>query len=259
MKKNPIPKKTMNLLFLDTETTDLEQRRLVQLAYKRYGSDEVFNGLFKPPISITAGASEQNHIVDEDVANAPIFAGSEHAQVLQEILKDHILIAHNAAFDMEVLKNEGVETRMHICTQKVAQSIFDDPAMEKFSQQYLRYYLKLYKTEPEKRYIAHDAYGDIMVLEKLFLYIFTKMQQDNKTGARETIAQMVNISMNPILLKRLTYGKHKGKTYEELARTDPSYLAWIRDKKEGTSPDELFTIKTVLAKMYAAADNARVV
>ncbi len=248
----------MNLLFLDTETTDLEQRRLVQLAYKRYGSDDVFNGMFKPPISITPGASEQNHIVDEDVENSPIFKDSEYAKHLQDILKDHILIAHNAAFDTEVLRNEGVETKMYICTQKVAQSIFDDPAMEKFSQQYLRYYLKLYKTEPEKRYIAHDAYGDIMVLEKLFTYLFTKMQQDSGLGAKETIAQMVNITMNPLLLKRITYGKHKGKTYEELSRLEPTYLVWIRDKKEGTSPDELFTIKHYLDKIREVA-NARVV
>lgn len=243
----------MNLIFLDTETTDLNDRRLVQLAYKKYGLPEVFDQMYKPPIPITPGASEQNHIVNEDVEKCPVFIGSEAASTLQTVLKNHILIAHNAEFDIAVLKNEGVETKMYICTQKIAQSILDDPKIEKFSMQYLRYCLGLYKTEPKERYIAHDAFGDIMVLEQLFLYLFAKMSADMKaTNEKEVIAKMINISMNPLLLRRVNFGKHAGKTWEELAKTDPSYLVWVRDKKDGKSPDELFTVTYYIDKIMNA-------
>lgn len=242
----------MKILFLDTETTDLEDRRLVQLAYKAYGSDDVYDQMFKPPVPIKAGASEQNQIVNEDVEDCPVFAGSEDAAKLQEILNANILVAHNAEFDISVLKNEGVETKWYICTQKVAQSILDDPGIERFSMQFLRYYLGLYKTEPNPRYIAHDAYGDIMVLEALFTYLLTKIQKDDKIGAREAIQKMGSISMNPLLLKRVNFGKHAGKLWSELAQTEPSYLVWVRDKKDNKSPDELFTVQYYLDKIYGA-------
>lgn len=248
----------MNLLFLDTETTDLEDRRLVQLAYKKYGSDDVFDQMYKPPISIKPGASEQNHIVDEDVADCPPFQGSDDAAAIRKLLEDHILIAHNAEFDISVLKNEGVETKYYICTQKIAQSILDDPKIEKFSMQFLRYFLGLYKTEPNPRYIAHDAYGDIMVLEQLFIYLFSKMKHDSGLEEREVITKMINISMNPLLLRRVNFGKHAGMLWSELAQKEPSYLTWIRDKKDNKSPDELFTVNYYLDKIYNTS-NARVV
>jgi hypothetical protein len=63
---------------------------------------------------------------------------------------------------------------------------------------------------------------------------------------------MINVSINPLLLRRITYGKHNGKTYEQIAREDASYLTWIRDKKEGVSEDELFTVKHHIGKIYGA-------
>lgn len=241
----------MSLIFLDTETTDLEQKRLVQLAYKQRGSDDVYDSLFKPPVPISAGASATSHITNEDVADCPVFAESEDAGILGEILTNHVLVAHNAKFDVEVLQNEGVTTNWYICTQKIAQSLLDDPEIEKFSLQYLRYYLGLYKLEDQKA-VAHDAYGDIIVLENLFNYLFNIIKDSTGQEDKEVIASMINTSVNPLLLKRITYGKHNGKTYEQVAREDASYLTWIRDKKEGASEDELFTVKYHIGKIYNA-------
>jgi len=241
----------MNLLFLDTETTDLEQKRLVQLAYKKWGGDDIFDLMFKPPIPIGAGASSVSHITNEDVADCQAFAESEDAGVLGELLKDHVLVAHNAKFDIEVLANEGVQTHNYICTQKIAQHFLDNPDIEKFSLQYLRYYLGLYRDEPKDRHIAHDALGDIMVLENLFKYLFDIIKNSTGKGDKEVIVDMINISVNPLLLRRITYGKHNGKTYEQVAREDASYLTWIRDKKDGASEDELFTVNHHIAKIYS--------
>ena len=52
----------MHLILLDTETTDLQNARLIQLAYKNLGSGEVVNEFFKPPVPISYGAMATHHV-----------------------------------------------------------------------------------------------------------------------------------------------------------------------------------------------------
>jgi exodeoxyribonuclease X len=51
--------------------------------------------------------------------------------------------AHNAAFDVDILKKEGIEPKSVICTLKHARYFDKDGVIPRYSLQYLRYYLKL--------------------------------------------------------------------------------------------------------------------
>ena len=79
------------------------------------------------------------------------------------------MVAHNAAFDVDMLKKEGIEPKSVICTLKLARYFDKEGMIPKYGLQYLRYYLKLNVDA-----IPHTALGDILVLEALFNRIHAK-------------------------------------------------------------------------------------
>ncbi len=237
----------MDLIFLDTETTGTApgQDHMIQLAYK-VENGETVDELFTPPSPISFEAMAVHHITQKQLEGKPIFQDSEHFQKLSDLLQDHILVAHNAAFDMGVLRGEKVFTKHYICTFKVAHQYLENDINGKplsgRSLQYLRYALDL----DEMELTAHDALSDIIVLEKLFYKLYELLKQELKTEDREQIlAHMQDISSKPILLKKIRFGKHRGKTFAEIAETDLSYLEWLSKQSE-LDEDLKYTLKHYL-------------
>jgi DNA polymerase III epsilon subunit-like protein len=223
----------MSLIFLDTETTGTSGTdRMVQLAYKVKDGEDV-NEMFKPPFPISFEAMAVHNITSKMIENKPEFAGSKTQQKLQELLKNNILVAHNATFDMAVLRGEGVFPSKYICTFKVAHRYLDKDQngndLSGRSLQYLRYALDL----DDIAATAHDAYGDIIILEKLFDYLYYHLVEVLKTDNEQTILDnMIDISSKPILLKHVKFGKHRGKTWQEVAASEPGYLEWLSNQSD---------------------------
>jgi DNA polymerase III epsilon subunit-like protein len=69
---------------------------------------------------------------------------------------------------------------------------------------------------------AHDALGDIKVLEALFGRLHAKFQENDKL--MDPVQEMIHISRNPVLIARMPYGKHKGMLFSEVPR---DYLEWL--------------------------------
>lgn len=225
----------MNLIFLDTETTGLDEKaRLVQLAYKSIENKETVNELFKPPILIGFDAMAVTNITNEMVEDKQFFAGSETKLKLLKLLSEGgCLVAHNAKFDIKILDNEGIVVDRHICTEKVARSVIDS---ENYKLQYLRYSLELYKKVDDSTVVAHNALGDITILEKLFEYLIEKMSLDS--GGQEGIFEkMINISKNPSLLRKIGFGKYRNMEFKMLRQTDKGYLEWLT-RQEFIAQDE---------------------
>ena len=232
----------MQIIVLDTETTDLDKdARLIQLAYKNIMTGEVVDEYFKPPVPISYGAMATNHITEEMVADKPIFDGSDHQANLIKVLEDNILVAHNALFDINILKNEGVKTNKYIDTLRVSMHLLD---CEQYKLQYLRYFLKL-----DVEGLAHNASGDIAVLEPLFEHLKNIVKDKFSLDSDNEIFQkMMELTQTPILLEVFTFGKYNGKTFEEVNRVDPGYLKWLYEsesKKDQLSQNEelVYTLK----------------
>ena len=134
-----------------------------------------------------------------------------------------IVVAHNAKFDISMLRYEGIDPPKVICTLKLARYLDKDSVIPQYNLQYLRYYLDL-KVEAK----AHDAMGDIIVLEALFRRIYVRFESD---GIKDIESEMIRISNGPILIARIPFGKHKGMLFREIP-TD--YLVWLN----GTDLDE---------------------
>jgi exodeoxyribonuclease X len=225
-------------IFLDTETTgNGPEDRLCQIAFKPENG-EIVSGLFNPGKPISIDAMVVHHITDKMVQDQPPFMGSDEYTKLQELVRDenNVIVAHNVQFDMQMLHREGIFTPRTICTLKLARYLDKNGVIPKYNLQYLRYFLGL-----EINAKAHDASGDILVLEALFDRLRAKFQENDKL--KDRVAEMIRISSNPVLLPRMPFGKHKGILFSEVPQ---DYLEWL----SGTELDEdmAFTVKHYLGQ-----------
>ena len=168
------------LIFFDTETTgNTDKDYLCQLAYKIVAPNHeeqasTFCELYKPPIKIPPEASAVHHITNKMVADLPTFAESGDKEKIKKLFEDenNLLVAHNAIFDLAMIKKEGILPKQFICTLRIARYLDPEGKIERYNLQYLRYLLEL-----EVEATAHDALGDVLVLEKLFERLFNKIKE----------------------------------------------------------------------------------
>ena len=229
-----------DFLFLDTETTgnDLLNDRLFQLCYK---NNEIFESeYFKPPVPISIKSQSITHITNREVQEKEPFAESIMKNDVSILLKEKILVAHNAVFDIAMLVHEGVDVPRFICTLKLARALDTEAIIPEYNLQYLRYYLDL-RVDAH----AHDARDDVLVLEALFKRLYAKILETHPDPTA-AIEEMIAISLRPSLFTMLPFGKHRGKRVEEVVIADRSYVQWLLEQKlqkpEGEE-DWIFTLK----------------
>lgn len=215
-----------NLVFLDTETTGKGiADRLCQVAYSFKGEEA--DALFKPPVPIQVEAMAITHITNEMVADKEVFIGSEFQKKLSDILSGgNILVAHNAQFDVDMLRKENVKVNHVIDTLKIAHHLDQEAKIPKHGLQYLRYFLDLNIQDV----VPHSALGDVRVLEKLFERLFQKILAEFREESK-AIDEMMRISSLPILMKKFPFGKYNGQMVTDVAKTDAGYLRWLLDSK----------------------------
>ena len=205
-------------IYLDIKTTgNGPADRLCQIAFKIKGGYTV-NELFNPRMPISIDAMTVHHITNEMEVEKPQFRNSDTWRKLQDLINSdgNVMVAHNSAFDVDMLKKEGIEPKNVICTLKLARYFDKDGVIPKYGLQYLRYYLKLNVDAT-----PHTALGDILVLEALFNRIYAKAVIE---FGDDTVAKMIELSSKPVLYRKMPFGKHKGLRMEEVPL---DYLQWL--------------------------------
>lgn len=240
----------MNVIFIDTETTGNEPKtdRLMEICYKLRGENKIECELFKPPLPISVKSQSVTHITNEMVAGKAPFQGSQMYQDLEKLLKENILVAHNAPFDIAILEAEGLHVPRFIDTLRLARDADPEAVIPEYNLQFLRYYLKL-NVEDAK---AHDAKSDVRVLEALFERLFEKIQKE-ETDEQKALEKMTEISKTPSLMKKFTFGKYKGMLVADILKTDRNYLEWLYNQKvqnseDGQDVDWIYTLEQSLKK-----------
>ena len=220
----------MKVIFFDTETTgNREADRLCQLAVKERGVVKpVVNAMYKPPLRIMFEAMAIHHITEKMVADRPSFAEAPEYKKVKKLFEDEdtVSVAHNAAFDLGMLAREGVVPSNTICTYKVARTLDVDEKMGHYKLQFLRYLLGI-----EVEANAHDAMGDVLVLEGIFEHLMAQMIEE-KGSEEVAIEEMIAISARPLLFTTIRFGKHKGKKIEDVVRADRNYVEWLLAEKK---------------------------
>lgn len=237
-------------IFFDTETTGITNNDfLCQIAWKLEGQEEIESGLFKPQVPISIDSMAICHITNKMVDDKPPFKDSETWQKFKKLTEDknNVFIAHNAKFDIGMLEREDIKITEYIDTLKIAQFLDRDGSLPKYNLQYLRYF---YGIEIEA--IAHDARGDIVVLEAVFKFLKEKLSELTKETGSDLTKRMITISYEPLLIRHFTFGKYNGRQISEVAQIDPEYLRWLLTQKEinpsETDEDWLYTLKYYLNK-----------
>lgn len=242
------------LLYIDTETTDVQSKDLLQVAFVTDDPNIWLNSFVKPRQEITFGSMAIHNITPEDVEDReyfedalvpedgkdPEFTGTSLKEYLEFLSKKYVFVAHNSDFDVEVLEKKGIHIEDPICTLKVARNALttqDGKDLESYKLQYLRYYLGLYKTEDRDHMTAHDALSDVYFLRDLFNHL--------KDNTKLSIENMQLITKQPQIMREMSFGKYMGKTFEEIERTDREYLEWLVDSMSD-KPDLQWNAKRAL-------------
>ena len=242
------------IIFFDTETTgNGEHDRLCQLAIKERGvAEPIIDALYNPPVPISIESMAIHHITPKMVADRPLFIDSAEYKSMKNIFEseDVVAVAHNAAFDLAMLGREGIVPRTTTCTYKVAYALDTKETVGTYRLQYLRYLLGL-----EVEAVAHDAWGDVLVLEALFERLLKKLIEQE--GSEESaLAKMIEISAEPLLFTTIRFGKYNGKRLEEIAKNDRGYLEWLLKQKEEKpvgEEDWIYTLKHYLQSVEKTA------
>jgi len=212
------------LRVIDIETTGIDPATdaIVEIAsvdmVRGGGITNAMDSLVRPNRPIPPAASAVHHIVDEDVNNAPLLG-----EVIERFKGADYYVAHNCEFEQRFFLAQGVALGPWICTYKCALRVW--PNLLGHSNQELRYALGRATPFPgfERSSIApHRAMYDVIVTAAIL--------EELIKAARW--ADLVQWSRQPALHTRLHFGKYRGKRYDEVARSDPSYLDWIIDRSE---------------------------
>jgi len=237
------------IIFFDTETTGNEPQKdfLCQLAYK--SGNKVFCELYKPYLSIPPEASAITHITNKMVADKPYFKESKDYINVKKFFEapESVVVAHNAKFDLSIIEKENIKPNNFICTLRVARYLDKDNVIPQYKLQYLRYFLDI-----EIEATAHDALGDVLVLEKLFERLLSKIEKEENIDEDKAIKRMIDISSHPSLMNIFNFGKYNGRKISEVVDIDRGYLEWMLAQKEQNPDNEedwIYTLRHYLGML----------
>ncbi|MFI5453218.1 exonuclease domain-containing protein [Pedobacter sp. UC225_61] len=248
------------LAFFDLEATGINigVDRIVEIAILKAmpdGSEVILTKRINPEMSIPLVTSLIHGIYDEDIKNEPTFGAV--AKEIAAFIGDSDLAGYNSnKFDIPMLLEEflrvGVDFDMSDRKFVDVQNIF-----HQMEQRTLK---AAYKFYCEKDIInAHSAEADIKATYEVLLAQLDKYQdiefedkQGNKSKPVQNDVDLLHsfTNMNKVVdfagrmvynekgEETINFGKHKGKTVEQVFDAEPSYYAWM---KQGDFP--LYTKK----------------
>ncbi|MFT5360221.1 MAG: exodeoxyribonuclease X [Candidatus Paceibacteria bacterium] len=236
------------LIFIDTETTgNLPEDKIIQVAYRTTDDSSDVNELFSPGMPIKIGAMAVHHMTEKMLEGKPVFQGSPtYTDLESRFSNGEIFIAHNAKFDVGMVEKEGLTVGPVIDTLKIARFLDPQGKIESYAMQYLRYFLGI-----EIEAVAHDAFGDILVLEQLFWRLLKKIMEKENISSDLAVDAMVDISSRPSMIHFFQFGKHKNSSLEEVSKKDRGYLEWLLKQKladDQRDEDWVYTLEHWLGK-----------
>lgn len=203
----------IRLIILDTETSGLKDPRPCEIAWVECDTalnivDQV-TSLIDPECAISPGASGVHGITNDMVAHMPTmheFFSVVHDDPLG--YGDILFCAHNAAYDLPLVKPHIGNLVGTLCTLKLARRIYPDAENHKL--QTLRYTFGLDAGD------AHRAMGDAVTTHALL----KQMVRDTGLSVLDLHA-WVN---QPQFVDTINFGKHKGCKLKDLPK---NYVTWL--------------------------------
>ena len=222
---------------LDTETTGLDaaNAEIVEMASatRANGTWQIQSHLFRAEDGIPPEASAKNQISNRMVAQEPTFSRGID-RVLSMLGTSNLFVAHNAAYDQQVLTSSLVRAHefdlaqlfatrsLWICTWRLSRRIYQHSFTDQlYGQNYLRYKLDL--PIPDSSGV-HRAGAEVWVCGALLERLIEDASTQGMLDTNGHIgSQLVEMSWAPIPVLTWPIGKHRGVALKEVP-TD--YYLW---------------------------------
>jgi len=258
MTLDPLTKFLQETLVLDTETTSLvhQEAEVIQYAsanvlhiLETIATEEydVPNSFHEPEKTIPPEISAITSITNRMVKGHENFKVAQ-ARVQTELDQYKYFVAHNAFYDNGVLSAHGLNMPKAFCTMRLARKLFaDDDNITAYNLSYLRYALDLPISDTLP---AHLADADVMVTGILFSTLVEIAIARGLIDDSNDIGAELDVWLEePIIVTKMTFGKHKGK---KLVEVPISYWQWALDNfdsldEENSAYDRDFASSVALA------------
>ena len=253
-------KLTRPIAFFDLETTGLNMGsdRIVEISILRIqpdGKKDVKTLRINPTIPIPKVTSAIHGIYDQDVKDCPTF--KEVAHDICNFLEGCDLAGYNSnRFDVPILVEEFL--RAEVDFEIKGRKLID--VQNIFHQMEQRTLTAAYKFYCEKNLEnAHSAEADITatyeILEAQLVRYNEKLQNDmtflhNFTSRSKNVDLASRIVFNDKGVEVFNFGKHTGKSVEDVFAAEPSYYDWMM---KGDFP--LYTKKIITAIRLRSKSN----
>jgi len=182
--------------------------------------------LIRPQNPISPSTSAIHHIIDEDVAEAPLF--HQAAPAILQPGATIALAAHRSAFEQRWCTPALTANARWICTYKCALRLFPDAPTH--SNQGLRYWRRPEGLDRPTSLPAHRAGPDAYVTAHHLRDMLTLSSPE----------QLLAWSAEPALLVRVPFGPSRGRTWHDL---DDAALDRILAGESGGNQDVAFTAR----------------
>lgn len=243
---------TKPLAFFDLETTGVTvgADRIVEISILKLnpdGTESIYTKRVNPEIPIPEFASKVHGIYEKDIANEPNF--KKLAPEIAKFIGNADLAGYNSnKFDVPMLVDEFLRVEFDF-DMKGRRMVDVQNIFHKMEQRTLAAAYKFYCGKEIEN--AHSAEADIKATYEVFLaqlerypdlardveglHTFTAMTQNVDLAGR--------IVFNEKKQEVFNFGKHKGKTVEEVFSKEGSYYDWMM---QGDFPAETKKVLTAL-------------
>jgi DNA polymerase-3 subunit epsilon len=211
-------------IYYDTETTGVrsDKDRIIEIAAFDPVDNREFVHFINPGIPIPPEATAIHNITDAMVKEASGF-GEVMLQFIAFCPEKTVLIAHNNdAFDKPFLhaesKRAGVSLPAYEYLDTLKWARKYRPDLPRHTLQSLR---ETYGIAANQ---AHRALDDVIVLHR----VFSRMIDDIPI---DTVLQLL---LKPRMIHRMPFGKHQGKTLEEVPK---HYIHWLAENGALDKPE----------------------
>jgi DNA polymerase-3 subunit epsilon len=229
---------TKPLAFFDLETTglDVTNDRIIEIAILKMnpdGSKEHYSKRVNPEMPISPESSEITGISDADVQDCPTF--KELAPEVAAFIGDSDLAGYNSnKFDIPVLAEEFLraESDFDMSARKFidVQNIFHKMEQRTLAAAY-QFYCQ------QELVNAHAAMADVEATQEVFaaqLKRYENLEKNidflsdfSRSGNHEILDFAGRIARNDKGEAVYNFGKHKGKSIEQVNQEEPGYYGWM--------------------------------
>lgn len=227
-----------NLCIFDIEATglDVSQDRIVEISILKVtpeGEETELTLRINPEMEISEESISIHGITQEDIKNSPTF--KEVAKQIADFIGDADLAGYNSnKFDIPMLAEEFLRVDYHF-DMRSRKFIDVQNIFHKMEQRTLAAAYKFYCEKDLEN--GHSAFADVKATYEVFkaqlkkydelendINFLADFSQNNKYKIVDFAGRIAKNNKGELIYN---FGKHKGKTVEEVDKVEPGYYGWM--------------------------------